>query len=126
MGYVYPGGNDLGITLNFMWQCQTKELAEQGMTAEYEDMLDHELLTLWALSKEINRDVEISALLESGLNEPDKIENRKEWASEKRKRCWNKKRLAMEIAHHFKFTVTRVPDFDADMDDYQKFFNQRR
>jgi hypothetical protein len=120
--FQYPGGNDLLITLNFGWQCQIRELATDGLKAEYEDMLDDQLLTLWPLADD--RGPEIDGLLESGLNEPDKSIDKIGWAREKRKRCWQKKKLIMELAHaHFPL-VQRVPDYSADMDEFQKFMGK--
>jgi len=122
--FQYPGGNDLTITLNFMWQCQTRELAGDGMTAEYEDMLDHELLTLWPLAKEKDLSDKIWGLLMGGLDTIDPSEDRAGWGREKRVRCWNKKKLAMELAHEFRFLTQRTPDYSADMDDYQEMFRE--
>jgi hypothetical protein len=121
--FQYPGGDSIQITLNYMWQCQTAELARQGLVAEYEDMLDHELLTMWPLALEIDKGGEINALLDKGLDEPDKMTERAEWARQKRIRCWDKKKLAMELAHKFDMLVpNRTPDFDADMDEYQDLY----
>lgn len=104
-----------------MWQMQTRELSAQGLKAEYEDMLDHELLTLWPLAKEKGRDQELKKLLYSGLDEPDRSIDRLAWAKQKRIRCWDKKMLAMELAHDHFPLINRTPDFSADMDEYQKY-----
>lgn len=122
--FQYPGGNDLGITLNFIWQSQTRELATDGMTAEYEDMLDHELLLLYPLAQEKDKGKEIWKLLLAGLNEPDKTVDRVKWSKVKRVRCWKKKILAMELAHEFKYLTNRTPDYNADMDEYQELFGR--
>lgn len=118
--FQYPGGNDLLITLNFGWQCQIRELADDGLQEEYEDMLDDQLLTLWPLANGDEQD-DIDELMEMGLEEPDRTLDKVSWARAKRRRCWAKKKMIMDLAHaHFPL-VQRVPDFSADMDEFQKF-----
>lgn len=115
--YSYPDKLGYGETFMFGVRCMFSELAQDGLTGEFEDVVD---MLGWFVRPYLEEDgkwEEWETASEDGV-EIEKGDDPVEWGRAKRRRCESKMGLVMNMAKEMGILIKRVPAHDPDMGYY--------
>lgn len=113
--YSYPDKMSYSETVMFIIRAQAIELSQDGITEQYEDMVDFLGDFVWPFMNETGKGEEWDEFEKIG-EDLDMVEERAEWLLAKRKRCRKKMRIIMEQLHEdgLLFRRHRVHKHEAD------------
>lgn len=115
--YSYPDKMSYSETIMFIIRAQAIELAQDGITEQYEDMVDFLGDFVWPFMDESGKGDDWEEFEKIG-KDIDMVEDRDRWLEAKRERCRKKMRVIMEQLHQdgLLFRRHRVHKFEADFD----------
>lgn len=115
--YSYPDKMSYSETIMFIIRAQAIELAQDGITEQYEDMVDFLGDFVWPFMDESGKGKAWETFEKIG-KDIDMVEDRDRWLEAKRERCRKKMRVIMEQLHAdgLLFRRHRVHKFEADYD----------